>query len=137
AIFHLFSVNVTGDADVYRAAGTALARIFLIQIFFYGFTALATALLNAHRRYFAAAWSPVLSNVVIIATLALVPQLVDHPPPPPPAPTPPRPGGGGGRGPRPPRAAARSWRPRPPRRCPGPTPPCAGPRTSGPRPSRI
>lgn len=80
AIFHLFSVNVTGDADVYRAAGTALARVFLIQIFFYGFTALATALLNAHRRYFAAAWSPVLSNVVIIASLALVPQVVDHPP---------------------------------------------------------
>ena len=80
AIFHLFSVNVTGDADVYRAAGTALARVFLIQIFFYGFIALATALLNAHRRFFAAAWAPVLSNVVIIATLAMVPHVVDHPP---------------------------------------------------------
>ena len=80
AIFHLFSVNVTGDADAYRAAGTALARVFLIQIFFYGFTALATALLNAHRRFFAAAWAPVLSNVVIIASLAMVPHVVEHPP---------------------------------------------------------
>ena len=80
AIFHLFSVNVSGDADVYRNAGTALARVFLIQIFFYGFIALATALLNAHRRFFAAAWAPVLSNVVIIAGLAVVPHVVDHPP---------------------------------------------------------
>jgi putative peptidoglycan lipid II flippase len=79
-IFHLFSVSVTGDADVYRSAGTAPARVFLIQVFFYGFTALATALLNAHRRFFAAAWAPVLSNVVIIASLALVPHVVDHPP---------------------------------------------------------
>src|SRR4051812_15966406 len=46
-VFRLFSVHVDAstDADVYRAAGTALTRIFLIQIFFYGLTALATSLL--------------------------------------------------------------------------------------------
>jgi len=73
-IFRLFSLDVAEgvDPDVYRSAGTALARIFLVQIFFYGLTSLASALLNARRRYFAAAWAPVLSNLVIIASLVLV-----------------------------------------------------------------
>ena len=77
-IFHLFSVHVGAgvDPEIYRAAGTALTRIFLVQIFFYGLTALGTSLLNAHRRFFAAAWSPVLSNLVIIAGLLLVPLVV-------------------------------------------------------------
>jgi putative peptidoglycan lipid II flippase len=78
-VFRLFSLDVsdTVDADEYRSAGTALARIFLIQIFFYGLTAIANALLNARRRYFTAAWAPVLSNIVIIASLLLVPGIVD------------------------------------------------------------
>jgi putative peptidoglycan lipid II flippase len=81
-IFHLFALHVDKavDADLYRAAGTALTRIFLIQIFFYGITALATSLLNAHRRFFAAAWSPVLSNLVIIASLFIVPHVVSGKP---------------------------------------------------------
>ncbi|MGD9996773.1 MAG: murein biosynthesis integral membrane protein MurJ [Ilumatobacteraceae bacterium] len=78
-IFHLFSIDVAQgvDPDEYRRVGTALARIFLIQVFFYGMTALGTALLQARRRYFAAAWSPVLSNIVIIGGLLLVPSTVD------------------------------------------------------------
>ncbi|MEO5899466.1 MAG: murein biosynthesis integral membrane protein MurJ [Ilumatobacteraceae bacterium] len=81
-VFRLFSVHVDAAANpaIYRAAGTALTRIFLVQIFFYGLTALATSLLNAHRRFFAAAWSPVLANVVIIAGLAIVPHVVDGKP---------------------------------------------------------
>ena len=35
------------------------------------------SLLNARRRYFTAAWAPVLSNIVIIASLLLVPGIVD------------------------------------------------------------
>jgi len=78
-IFRLFSINVAEGVDPqeYRAAGTALTRIFLVQIFFYGLTALTTALLQARRRFFAAAWAPVLSNVVIIGALLLVPSAVD------------------------------------------------------------
>jgi putative peptidoglycan lipid II flippase len=78
-IFRLFSLDVAEgvDAAEYRAVGTALARIFLIQIFFYGVSALAGALLQARRRYFAAAWSPVLSNLVVICALLLVPTTVD------------------------------------------------------------
>ncbi|TPW11965.1 MAG: hypothetical protein FD127_2922 [Acidimicrobiaceae bacterium] len=58
------------------AVGTALARIFLIQVFFYGVTAIATALLQARRRFFAAAWAPVLSNLVIVASLLMIPGTV-------------------------------------------------------------
>ncbi len=78
-VFRIFSVNVDAatDAHVYRAAGTALTRIFLVEIFFYGLTALGTALLNARRRFFAAAWAPVVSNLVIIAGLAVVPHVVE------------------------------------------------------------
>ncbi len=77
-VFRLFSLDVaTGvNADDYRNAGTALARIFLIQIFFYGLTAIASALLQARRRYFASAWAPVLSNLVIIVSLLFVPSAV-------------------------------------------------------------
>ena len=74
-----FSLLVSAEVDAtqYRAVGTALARIFLVQIFFYGLNALASALLNARRRFFAAAWVPAISNVVIIASLLLVPKVTD------------------------------------------------------------
>ena len=74
-IFGLYSVNVSDgvDPDVYREVGTTLARIFLIQILFYGLTGLANAFLNSRRRFFAAAWSPVLPNIVIIAALLSLP----------------------------------------------------------------
>ena len=77
-VFHLFSFDVADgvDADEYRQVGTLLARIFLIQVFFYGISALANALLQARRRFFAASWAPVLSNLVIIASLLLVPGTV-------------------------------------------------------------
>lgn len=78
-IVHLysFSVDESVDADQFRAVATALARIFLVQIFFYGLSALANSLLQARRRYFAAAWAPVLSNLVTIAALFLVPSAID------------------------------------------------------------
>ena len=78
-IFHLYSWNVAEgvDAAEYRSAGTALARIFLIQIFFYGLSAVINALLQARRRFFAAAWAPVLSNLVIILSLLAVRAILD------------------------------------------------------------
>ena len=65
------------DPDLYRSVGTSLARVFLLQIFFYGLTALGGALLNARRRFFAPAWAPVLSNVVIIGVLLALPPILD------------------------------------------------------------
>ena len=77
-VFHLYSLLTSANvnADQYRSVGTVLARIFLVQIFFYGLNALASALLNARRRFFAAAWVPVLSNVVIIVSLLFVPSVM-------------------------------------------------------------
>lgn len=82
-IFHLYSLNPSDgvDPDQYRQVGTALTRVFLVQILFYGLTTLATALLHARRRFFAAAWAPVASNVVIIVSLLLVPGVVGDDPP--------------------------------------------------------
>jgi putative peptidoglycan lipid II flippase len=48
---------------------TVLIVCFVPQMVFYGFTTLATALLNAHRRFAAAAFAPVLNNVVVIIML--------------------------------------------------------------------
>ena len=81
-VFRLYSLLVSDSVDVdqYRSVGTALARMFLVQILFYGINALASALLNARGRFFAAAWAPVLSNVVVIASLALVPAMTDTTP---------------------------------------------------------
>lgn len=81
-IFRLYAINVADevDAEQYRRVGTVLARIFLVQIFFYGLSAIANALLQARRRFFAAAWSPVLSNLVIIGSLLIVPSVVEGEP---------------------------------------------------------
>ena len=80
-VFRVFSLNPADGIDVnqFRTVGTALTRIFLLQIFFYGVSALLGSLLNAQRRFFAAAWSPVLANIVIISTLLYVPILLHHP----------------------------------------------------------
>ncbi|MEZ5217101.1 MAG: lipid II flippase MurJ [Ilumatobacteraceae bacterium] len=72
-IFRLNAIVVSDgvDPERYRSVGTALARIFLIQIFFYGLSAVFGALLNSRRRFFAQAWAPVLSNVAIIGGLVV------------------------------------------------------------------
>lgn len=57
------------DTDQERVLAAALLWMFLPQIFFYGMTTLASGLLNAHRRFAAAAFAPVLNNVVTIAVL--------------------------------------------------------------------
>ena len=82
-IFHLFSLHPSAGIDVaqFRTAGTMLTRIFLVQIFFYGLSALCSALLNSRRKFFAAAWSPVLANCVAIAFLLLL-ALTTTPSPP-------------------------------------------------------
>ena len=78
-IFRVFTLSPAPGTDVeaFRAAGTALARIFLVQILFYAVIAVGSAVLNARGRYFAAAWSPALANVVTIALVVLLPLTVD------------------------------------------------------------
>lgn len=79
-VFRVFSLNPADgiDVDQFRTVGTALTRIFLLQIFFYGISALLGSLLNAQRRFFAAAWSPVLANIVVICSLLYVPVLLNR-----------------------------------------------------------
>jgi putative peptidoglycan lipid II flippase len=83
AIFHLFSLNPSDvvDAAVYRQTGTALARIFLLQIFFYGLSAITSALLNARRQFFIAAWSPAIANIVAMMFLLYIPRTGASAPP--------------------------------------------------------
>ena len=75
-LFALYaSVTAEGvDLSLYHEVGGTLAAFFLIQIFFYGVNALATAELHARRQYFAAAWAPALSNVAVIGSLLLIPS---------------------------------------------------------------
>ena len=56
---------------------TTLARFFLPQITFYGITSLGIALLNSRRRFAAAAFAPVLNNVIVIAALVALPHVVN------------------------------------------------------------
>ncbi|MFC9769321.1 murein biosynthesis integral membrane protein MurJ [Rhodococcus jostii] len=54
-----------------RTLTTMLAYLLLPEIFFYGLTAAASAVLAAGGNFAAPAWAPVLSNLIIIATTAL------------------------------------------------------------------
>ena len=83
-IFRMFSLNPAADIDVemFRNTGTVLTRLFLVQIFFYGVTAIASAILNSKRKFFAAAWTPVMANVVTILTLLAIPAVTSLKPPP-------------------------------------------------------
>jgi putative peptidoglycan lipid II flippase len=64
------TTGVTGHAQ--QQLATDLLRWFMPQMFFYGVTALATAMLNARRRFAAAAFAPVLNNIVVIVALLAV-----------------------------------------------------------------
>ncbi|MEY2767928.1 MAG: hypothetical protein RI912_1591, partial [Actinomycetota bacterium] len=81
-IFRVFSLHPSTavNPDTFRRAGTMMSRVFLVQIFFYGLTAIGSALLNSRRKFFAAAWAPVLSNVVTITLLVLIPFTRDGTP---------------------------------------------------------
>ena len=76
-LIRLYSINTPENVDpaTFRSVGTILAFFFVPQIFFYGLMALGSALLNARHRFFAAAWAPVLNNVIVIGVLLLVPVL--------------------------------------------------------------
>jgi putative peptidoglycan lipid II flippase len=60
---------------VQESAAIPLLRMFLPQVLFYGLTALFSALLNARRRFAAAAFAPALNNVLVIGVLVAVSRL--------------------------------------------------------------
>jgi putative peptidoglycan lipid II flippase len=59
---------------------TDLLRWFMPQVFFYGVTELASAMLNARRRFAAAAFAPILNNVIVIAVLLALPRAAHEAP---------------------------------------------------------
>lgn len=77
----LYSLNPGPDVDVdqLRSVGVTLALLFAPQVFFYGCMAVGSALLNARRRFFAAAWAPVLNNLIVSAVLFGVALTLDSP----------------------------------------------------------
>ena len=63
-----------------RAVATDLLRLFMPQMFFYGLTALFTALLNSRRRFAAPAFAPVLNNLLVSAMLFALPHVAGRTP---------------------------------------------------------
>ena len=79
-IVDIYTLRVTGPGRVeQQELATKLLRLFMPQILFYGFVALATALLHARRRFAAAAFAPILNNAVVIALFLALPRIVDGP----------------------------------------------------------
>ena len=66
----LFALHAHGpDRAAELHVLTILILCFVPQMVFYGFTTLASALLNARQRFVAAAFAPVINNVVVIVAL--------------------------------------------------------------------
>ena len=60
----------SGEAARRTELAVLLFRIFALQIVFYGAGALATGVLNAHRRFFLPTFAPVLNNLISILSFA-------------------------------------------------------------------
>ncbi len=75
-LVRVYTLSAGGDvAGDERDVATLLLRLFMPQVFFMGFTALAAALLNARRRFAAAAFASVLNNVVVTCVLLALPRV--------------------------------------------------------------
>ncbi|HYT30201.1 MAG TPA: murein biosynthesis integral membrane protein MurJ [Actinomycetota bacterium] len=70
------------DSGANREAYRALASFFLVwfmpQIVFYGAGAVATGLLNAHRRFAVPMFAPILNNLLVTATFVVFTLLPHH-----------------------------------------------------------
>jgi putative peptidoglycan lipid II flippase len=56
------------EQEAVRDLATFFLRWFMPQIVFYGIGAVASGLLNAHRRFAAPMYAPILNNLIVIAT---------------------------------------------------------------------
>lgn len=70
-IVRLYTIRGGPDQELTRELATFLLRWFMPQIVFYGLGAIATGLLNAHRRFAAPMFTPILNNLVVIGTFLL------------------------------------------------------------------
>ncbi|HEY7812866.1 MAG TPA: lipid II flippase MurJ, partial [Nakamurella sp.] len=67
----LTRVIATGAAPADRHLVTVLGYLLLPEIFFYGLAALCGAVLNSRGHFAAPMWTPILNNLVVIATAVL------------------------------------------------------------------
>jgi putative peptidoglycan lipid II flippase len=80
AVVRLYTLRVHGaTAAAQQQVATDLLRMFMPQMFFYGITAIATALLNARRRFAAPAVTPVFNNLLVTAIFLALPHLARRP----------------------------------------------------------
>ena len=78
-IVRLYTLDVHGPGRAnQQELATELLRLFMPQMLFYGIVALATAMLNAQRRFVAAAFAPILNNVVVIAVFLMLPRIASE-----------------------------------------------------------
>jgi putative peptidoglycan lipid II flippase len=69
-----------GEAREATSLAILLFRVFALQILFYGVGAVATGVLNSHRRFFLPTFAPVLNNLLVIASFTLYALLVGSSP---------------------------------------------------------
>lgn len=79
-ILLLSTGSSASERSDYVAVAVPLSLLFAPQVFFYGLMAVWSAVLNARHRFLAAAWAPVLNNLIAITTLVAVWQMVDGSP---------------------------------------------------------
>jgi putative peptidoglycan lipid II flippase len=81
SLMRLYTMTADGAvADQQRHVATMLLRLFMPQMLFYGLTAMATAVLNARRKFLAAAFAPVLNNLIVVGVLLALPHIAGHTP---------------------------------------------------------
>jgi putative peptidoglycan lipid II flippase len=64
------------EAQEATSLAVVLFRVFALQILFYGVGALATGVLQSHRRFFLPTFAPVLNNLIVIASFGAYALLV-------------------------------------------------------------
>ena len=64
------------EAQLATSLAVLLFRVFALQILFYGVGALATGVLQSHRRFFLPTFAPVLNNLTVIASFGAYALLV-------------------------------------------------------------
>jgi putative peptidoglycan lipid II flippase len=76
-IIRLYTIRLEHDRAANQALSTFFLRWFMPQIVFYGIGAVAGGLLNAHRRFAAPMFAPILNNLLVVATFIVFAQLPD------------------------------------------------------------
>ena len=77
AVVRLYTLRLSDPTTAHQQqeVATALLRMFMPQMLFYGLTAIATALLNARRHFAAPAVTPVFNNLLVTAIFLALPRI--------------------------------------------------------------